>query len=130
MFYSFSSQTERRKSGGSDFLGMQFCRMPFTMEIEEIVAADNITHWMDDSLYISGDDIDLFLKEYGGIFDSGIYNNLEIGVVDIFGINYYKPECTKTIRSRILAAEPAEYERLAEWLSRAEKHDGFYILGV
>lgn len=130
MFYSFFSQTERRKSGGSDFLEMQFCRMPVPSKIEEIVAVDSITHWKDDSLYVSGDDINLFQKEYGDIFNCGIYNNLGSGTVDPFGINYYMPECTETICARILAAKPADYEKLMEWLRRAKKYNGFYILGV
>ena len=130
VFYSFLSQTERRKLGGSDFLEMQFCRIPFTMKIEKTVAVDNITHWMDDSLYVNGDDANLFLKEYGSIFDCGIYNNLESGVVDPFGINYYKPQFIETIFARILAAKPTDYEKLIEWLSTAKKYNGFYILGV
>lgn len=130
MFYSFASQTERRKFGGSDFVEIQFCKMPLKTKIETVVAVDSITYWLDDSLYVSGDDANAFLKEYSCIFDCGIYNNLEIGMVDLWGINYYRPELTETIITRLLAVKPTDYEKLLEWMDTAKKHNGFYILGV
>ncbi len=129
MFYSFASQTERRKFGGSDFLEIQFCKMPLNTKTETIVAVDSINYWLDDSLYISGDDADAFLKAYGRIFDCGIYNNLEIGVVGPFGINYYRSELIDAIIAKLLEFKPTDYERLLEWLNTAKKYNGFYILG-
>ncbi len=129
MFYSFSSQIERRKFGGSDFLEIQFCKMLSQTTIEIITAVDSITHWLNDSLYIYGDDINTFLQEYGCVFDCGIYNNLETGMVDPFGINYYGPDLIDSIRTKLLEMRPTDYEKLAEWLNRAKKYNGSYILG-
>lgn len=129
MFYSFSSQIERRKFGGSDFLEIQFCKMLSQTTIEIITAVESITHWLNDSLYIYGDDINTFLQEYGCVFDYGIYNNLETGMVDPFGINYYGPDLIDSIRTKLLEMRPTDYEKLAEWLNRAKKYNGFYILG-
>jgi len=129
MFYSFASQTERREFGGSDFLEVQFCKMPPKTEIEIVTAIGSIDHWRNDSLYISGDDIYLFLTEYGDIFDCGIYNNLETGTVDPYGINYYRPDLIDAIILKLLDKRPTDYEKLAAWLHAAKKHNGFYILG-
>ena len=129
MFYSLSSQIERRKFGGSDFLEIQFCKMLSQTSIEIITAVDSITHWLNDSLYIYGDDINTLLQEYVCVFDSGIYNNIETGMVYPFGINYYGPDLIDSIRTKLLEMRPTDYEKLAEWLNRAKKYNGFYILG-
>jgi len=130
MFYSFASQTERRKFGGSDFLEIQFCKMPLKTKIETITAIDSINHWQNDSLYISGDDANEFLEAYDGIFDCGIYNNLETGGIDPYGINYYRPDFIEPITAKILKIQPTDYAKLAAWLDEAKKYNGFYILGV
>lgn len=130
MFYSFASQAERRAFGGSDFLEIQFCKLPPETKPEKAAALDSITHWQDDSFYISGDDMDLFLKEYGGIFDCGMYYNMETGTIDPYGPNYYRPELTEKIIERILTGKPADYQKLLAWLNAAKKYNGFYILGV
>lgn len=128
LFHTFSSQEERRKFGGSDFFEIQFCRMPRKTEVERITAVDSIHHWLDDSLYVSGEDA--FMQEYDGIFDCGIYNNLETGPIDPFGINYYRPDFIDAIIAKLLDKRPADYEKLVEWLNTAKKYNGFYILGV
>lgn len=130
LFHTFSSQGERRKFGGSDFFEIQFCRMSQKTEVGIIVAVDSISHWLDDSLYVSGDDHNAFFKEYGCIFDCGIYNNLETGTIDPYGINYYGPDLIDTIIARLLKIKPTDYETLVEWLNAAKKYNGFYILGV
>ena len=129
MFYSFVSQTERRKFGGSDFLEIQFCRIPPKTKVEIVTAVDSINYWRDDSLYICGDDVNAFLKEYDCIFDCGIYNNSDTGIVDPFGINYYSPDLIDTIITKLLKIKPTDYEKLVEWLNTAKKYNGFYILG-
>lgn len=43
-----------------------------------------------------------FMREYGNIFDCGIYNNLKTGNVDIYGINYYEPRAIELIIKRII----------------------------
>lgn len=129
-FHSFSSQEERRKFGGSDFFELQFCRMPQKTEVEIITAVDSIHHWLDDSLYISGDDERAFVQEYGGILDCGIHNNLETDGIDPYGINYYGPDRIDSILAKLLSRRPADYETFVEWLKAAKKYNGFYILGV
>ena len=130
LFHTFSSQEERRKFGGSDFFEIQFCRMPPKTEVGIITAVDSVNHWFDDSLYVSGDDDSAFLQEYDGIFDCGIYNNLETGTIDTYGINYYEPDLIDTIIAKLLNIRPTDYEKLVEWLNTAKKYNGFYILGV
>lgn len=95
-----------------------------------IVAADSIHHWLDDSLYVSGDDCNTFFEEYDSIFIGGIYNNLEAGILDPYGINYYGPDLTEVIIAKLQKIRPTDYEKLVEWLNTAKKYNGFYILGV
>lgn len=130
LFHAFNSQEERRKYGGSAFVEIQFCKMKSEAKIQNIIAVSSINHWQDDSLYIYLDDTESFVKEYSNIFDCGIFNNLRSGVVDIYGINYYKPDLVEIILSRILRNKPADYEVLIEWLKKAQRYNGFYILGI
>jgi len=130
MFYSFASQSERREFGGSDFLEIQFCKMLPKTKVETIVAVDSIKHWLDDSLYVYGDDTNEFLKEYSCILGCGIYGNLETGAADPVGINYYGPGSIDGILARLLERKPADYEKLAAWFAAAKKYNGFYLLGV
>lgn len=95
-----------------------------------IVAVDSIRHWLDDSLYVSGNDGNAFWKEYNGIFAHGIYSNLETGTIDLCGINYYGPDLVSTIIANLTEIKPIDYEKLVEWLNTAKKYNGFYILGV
>lgn len=130
LFHTFSSQEERRKLGGSDFFEIQFCRMPQKTKTKIITAVDSINHWLDDSLYVSGDDANTFLQEYDGILNCGIYNNLETGTIDPYGINYYDSDLIDPIIAKLLDRRPTDYEKLVEWLNTAKKYNGFYILGV
>lgn len=130
MFRIFHSQEERRKFGGSAFVEIQFCKMKPEGDLKKIVAVSNLNHWQDDSLYIYLDDIENFVQEYGDIFHGGIYNNLESGLVDIYGINYYKPDLVETIITRIDERQTTDYEILVEWLNKAKRYNGFYILGI
>jgi len=128
MFHKFNSQEERRKQNGSAFIELQFCRLPWGTPIEKIVAGDSIENWKNDSLYV--DDENLFYETYGRIFNGGIYNNLQSGVVDIYGINYYNATLTELIIQRVLSDKPLDYEVLVAWLKDAIKHNGFYVLGI
>lgn len=130
MFYSFSTQGERRIFGGSDFIEIQFCSLPPDTKIEKIISADTLDNWHDDSLYIKGDDVNEFLNEYSCIFDCGIYGNSEMGSVDIYGINYYSPDFIEPIIAKLMNFKPTDYEILTEWLNKAKKYNGFYILGI
>lgn len=61
---------------------------------------------------------------------AGTYNNLKTGLVDIYGINYYKPDLVETIISKILTNKTTDYEIIIEWLSKAISYNGFYVLGI
>lgn len=128
LFYTFQSQEERRKFGGSAFIELQLCKLPAGTALKKIVKVGNIKNWQNDSLYVN--DEDLFYKEYGPIFDCGIYNNLKSGIVDIYGINYYAPDLLDTIIRRLDSDKPVDCELLADWLKKAKAHNGFYILGI
>ena len=58
LFHSFNTQDERRAFGGSDFLELQFCEHKSGTSIKRIV--NKIENWRNDSLYVSGDDMDTF----------------------------------------------------------------------
>ena len=73
LFHSFNNQDERRAFGGSDFLELQFCEHKSGTSIKRIV--NKIENWRNDSLYISGDDMDTFYKCYKDVFKNGTYNN-------------------------------------------------------
>ncbi len=129
LFHKFTSQDERRECNGSDFIEIQYCRLKRDSKIKKIISIDAIENWKDDSLYISGDDIEIFFSQYNVIFDNGIYNNEESGVVDMFGINYYSPEQSNIIVKKLLKQQPLDYKILLIWLKEVEKYNGFYILG-
>lgn len=125
LFYSFASQEELRKAGGC-LLEMQFCRWPNDTELEKLVSYYDF--WKLDSLYFY--DESPFYKEYGHIFNCGVYANLESGPLDFYGINYYAPSLVDTIIEKVLADKPMEYEILVEWLRKAKQYNGFYIYGI
>lgn len=128
LFHVFSSQEERRNFGGSAFIEIQFCKMPYGTESKKLVAVNSINHWQDDSLYI--DDENTFYQEYSNIFNCGISSNLKSGTVDIFGINYYAPSLVDSIIAKLQKDKPSDYQRLIEWLNKAKEYNGFYVLGI
>lgn len=130
LFHKFVSQEERRALGGSDFIELQYCRLPHSSKLRNIISVDAISHWKLDSLYVSGDDMDVFFSNYYTIFDHGIYNNGKSGVIDVFGLNYYPPESTALIVERVKENHPLDYEPLLQWLNDAKHYNGFYVLGV
>ena len=130
LFHTFKSQEERRKFGGSAFIEIQFCNMPFQATMKELVAVNSIQDWKDDSLYIYIEDDNLFFQEYSGILDCGTYNNMKTGIVDLYGINYYAPSLTDSIIERLNKEKPKDYEILVEWLRKSKAYNGFYILGI
>ena len=130
LFLTFNSQEERQKFGGSDFIELQYCRLSPYMKIKEIVSVNAIKHWENDSLYICGDNMDMFYSSYGTIITGGIYSNMERGPVDLFGINFYSQEQTKQIMQRIEVEMPPEYQIFLKWLKEGKEYVGFYILGI
>lgn len=130
LFHSFHSQGKRREFGGSDFIEFQYCRLPEGTSIQEIVSVDAIKDWKDDSLYIFGDDMDLFYQNYRDIITEGIYNNGDHGPMDLFGINFYSRDQATEIIERLAEEKPPEYQILRRWLQAGEQYLGFYLLGV
>lgn len=128
LFHIFNSQKERREYGGSAFMEMQFCKLPAGTKVKDIVAVEKIKNWQNDSLYI--DDEQTFYLEYSRIFNCGIYNNLQSGAVDIYGINYYAPEFIEPIIEKLQKEKPLDHETLVVWLNNAKEYNGFYILGI
>ena len=128
LFHMFHSQEERRNFGGSAFIEIQFCKIPYGVKEKRIVAVNSINHWQNDSLYVN--DADTFHQEYSHIFNAGLYNNLKSGTVDIFGINYYAPVLIDPIIEKLQKDKPADYTTLIEWLIKAKEYNGFYILGI
>ena len=128
LFHTFSSQEERREYGGSAFIEIQFCKLAADTPVREIIKSGCKNHWMNDSLYV--DEENRFFREYANILDCGIYENMESGKVDIFGINYYSPDVVESIMKRIDDAKPADHEVFHEWLDRSKQYNGFYILGI
>ncbi len=129
MFYKFTSQEERRKYGGSDFIELQYCKLSKDSKITSIISIESINCWKDDSLYVSGDDMEVFFSQYKEIFNGGIYNNGKNGVVDLLGINYYSPQQSEIIIKHVLEQQPLDYQILLNWLKDVKRYNGFYILG-
>ncbi len=130
LFHVFQSQAERRKLGGSDFIEIQYCRLPQGTAIHQIVSVDSIEHWKNDSLYVFGDDVDVFFQNYGHIITGGVYNNETRGPMDLFGINFYSREQAASIWKRLKTETPLDYPVLLKWLMEVEQCLGFYVLGV
>ena len=126
----FSSQLERKNLGGSDFIEIQYCQLPPGTAMHEIVSVDSIVNWKEDSLYVLGDDAETFYRHYGNIITGGVYNNQTSGPVDLLGINFYSREQAASIRERIQAETPLDYQALEKWLQGVKKYIGFYILGL
>lgn len=130
LFHIFNSQKERREFGGSDFIEMQYCKLEQGSEIEKIVSVDAIKHWKNDSLYIFGDDLNMFYSHYGKIITGGIYNNRDSGPIDIYGINFYSRKQLALIIERVKKEKPLDYQALLNWLETGTQYIGFYILGI
>ncbi len=130
LFHSFNNQDERRAFGGSDFLELQFCKIKKGTNIKSIVSTRNIIDWCNDSLYVYGDDTDVFYKHYKDVFKNGVYNNLKSGDIDFFGINYYSADQVNEMVKIIEENKPEEYTVLLSWLNKAKEFNGVYILGV
>lgn len=130
LFHRFGSQEDRRAFGGSYFIELGYCKLPRSAGIERIVSVEAVPRWEDNSLYVYGDDMDEFFAQYGGIFDGAIYNNMESGPPDLFGINYYPRERTRAIMEDIEREKPRDFQTLLDWLKGVDKYTGFYVLGV
>lgn len=128
LLHIFKSQEEQRNLGGSAFIEIQFCKLPYETKTKNLVAVSSINDWQNDSLYI--DDENLFYQEYSKFFNSGIYSNMKSGVVDIHGINYYAPSLVDSIIVKLQKGKPVDYEILIEWLTKSKEYNGFYILGI
>lgn len=130
LFHTFASQAARRRSGGSDFMELQPCRLPQGTPLRDILSGDGVTHWKNDSLYIHGDDINAFYDAYSGIFTGGYYANGAQGVFDACGFNYYPPALCAQMIAKIAREEPRDFAVLLDWFGRAAPDGGLYLLGV
>ncbi len=128
MFMKFNSTEERRGYGGSCFIEIQYCKHPVGTGVQRIVNA--IEHWMVTSLYVYGDDMGDFYIEYKDILSNGVHENLEEGVVNSWGANYYNEEKTKIIMEKLERYKPTGFEVFLAWLKENPYHNGFYVLGV
>ena len=130
LFHMFKSQEERRNFGGSDFIEIQHCKLPESTKLEKIISVKEVSHWENDSLYVSGDDMNLFYEQYKDIITGGVYNNGKNGVMDLYGINFYSREKADLIIKGIEDEKPQEYEILLRWLKSGTDYLGFYVLGL
>ncbi len=130
LFHIFNNQEDRRAFGGSDFLELQFCQLKRGTSIRDIVSVDRIDEWRNSSLYVHGSDWEAFYKDYKNIFKNGVYNNLECGVIDWCGINYYSLEQIEEMIKSLEEKKPQDYTVVLEWLIKAKEFNGVYILGL
>lgn len=127
LFHTFNANLEKEIIS-SNFVEIQFCKLPVTTKLKQIVKVNNINNLQNDSLYIK--DIDTFFQQYSQIFNCGIYNNLKSGTVDLFGVNYYARDLVDVIIDNLHIKNPLDYETLTKWLTKAKEYNGFYILGI
>ena len=128
LFYTFSTQEERRNFGGSDFIELQYCRLKRT-RFQRIISDCN-GHWEDDSLYVRGRHLDEFLAAYSDVLSEALYPNKKSGPVYPFGPNYYPPERVPAMIARLHERNSEDDRVLAKWLLKATEYNGFYVLGV
>ncbi len=121
LFRSFASQEERRSAGGSAFLELQYCTLPCGTPLKKILSPKTVEHWNPCSLYVHADDLELFSREYGDLFD---------GDLPLFGIGYRSPLQTEKLMENIAAAKPTDYEIFLTWLTKAKEQNGFTVLGI
>ncbi len=130
LFHRFFDQEERRQRFGGDCLEFQHCKLPQGTDIKTLLSIDSIKHWQDDSLYLSGDDWNLFIRHYGDIITGGTYANGEQGPLDLCGINYFSPEQMAATIHRLEGEQPLDCKPLLLWLQEDSETNGFYILGL
>jgi hypothetical protein len=125
MFIKYSQKGKR-----TDYLEFQICEINKDTDINEIISVANITHWKKSSLYVSVDDWDNFINEYGEYFYGGIQGNTAQGGIDMHGINYFTLGKTVKILADILLNKPKDFQILVEFLEKAKLKNGFYVLGI
>lgn len=130
LFHSFASQEDRRTFGGGDFVELQYCKLKHGTTLNEILSNETMEHWEDDSLYLYGDDLNLFADLYGDIITGGTYYNLATGPLDRYGINYFSSEQAETIRQQLQTEPSTDDKILLHWLEQEKRYNGFYVLGV
>ncbi len=109
---------------------LQYCRLPEGSPLETILCQDQISHWKNDSLYVFGEDLELFTAHYGKIITGGTYSNQASGPIDLCGINFYTQRQVSCIIETLRAKTPPSYEILLQWLQAGKAYIGFYLLGV
>ncbi len=114
---------------GGCYLEFQYCKVQ--NPIKDKKADDHIIeHWKEDSILISDDEWNIFYKDYGEIFECGLFPNGEYGFYH-YGVNYYDKATTQDILQKLSKIIDEKYKNLIYWLEVAiNKCNGFYILGV
>lgn len=115
--------------GNKTAIEIQYCKQPANTSIKNKVSISNLQYQLEDSLYVIEENVNSFLDTYSDIFTNGIYNNLSIGKIDPFGINYYSNEEVKNIIKRLNELKPKYYLDLLNWLEH-NTSNGIYILGI
>lgn len=124
MFIDFS----RKDKGSGAYYELQFCKK--SVPAEELAKGKDISYWKEDSLYFHMDEDEQFFRDYLKYFENPLSPDGS-GSFCYFGINYYTRKKTQEMLLQIEVDRPAEYEILLPWLKKAaEKHNGFYLLGI
>lgn len=128
MFLTFSKKKELSERIDSEYIEFQYCRLKKDTKLSEITEGE-VSFGLTDSLYIAEDDLKEFFEQYSDILNFGYYGNQQTGVVDPYGINYYKADSVDIIIKKLTENKPSDYKLFKEWLEEAKKYNGFYILG-
>lgn len=126
----FINDLQRRETKKLYFIEFQYCNRNFISDSNGKIKLNKDEHWRDDSLYLDIDDIDIFIFNYGDIFNWGLYTNEKSGLDDIYFVNYYSIEEVNKIMNIIDIKKPNSYSILLNWLNKAKEFKGIYIIGI
>lgn len=84
--------------------------MPQGTPLQKILSADSIKHWKIDSLYVLGDDADIFYRHDAHILVDAVYSNMKRGPVDLLDINFYSHEQAVSITDYIKNETSPDYQ--------------------
>ena len=89
-----------------------------------------IEHWKSDSLFVNANEKSFYLN-YENFFNCSTLANGKIGF-DLYGVNFYNPQQTKSIYKTILDQKNLPGKTvILDWLKiAAENNYGFLILGI
>jgi len=126
----FINYYDMKNIGGTAFLELSFCKLNPKVKVRKLTSISSIKSWNTDSLFIPIEMVNEFIDKYNEIFVEGVYNNLKVGPIDIYGINYFDSNTTIGILKRLLLAKPSGHEVLAKWLVQSKEYNGIYIRAI